>query len=245
MTAPESPAPEAGAVFATPPTTLTLAGVREGMLDMAPVAVLVIPFGLGFGVAASQKGLEWWLSTLMSAVTCAGASQFAALDLWAAPLPVLPILITVLVVNARHLLYGAAIYTWLKDLTPVQRFPILAVMTDSNWAYAMSKRAKGAGDAGLLLGSGLALWIVWIASTAAGATLGSGIGNPKTFGLDVVMIAFFAANLAGLWRGREDMVPWLAAAVGALAGLWLLPPGWHVLSGAAAGGIAGVLADDA
>ena len=52
----------------------------------------------------------------------------------------------------------------------------------------------------------------------------------------------FAAVLAGLWRSvREDLLPWLAAAAVALASSWLLPSGWHVLTGALAGGLVGVL----
>jgi 4-azaleucine resistance transporter AzlC len=219
-------------------------GVLAGVKLMAPLAIFVVPFGLAFGLAAIQKGIDPWTAIAMSAIVFAGASQFAALDLWLHPLPVVAILVTTGIVNARHLLYGASLYAWLRPVPHVQRLPVVAVMTDLAWATSMQAAQRGERDVGILLGGGLLLWVVWTLATAAGAFLATGIGDPKLYGLDVVMVAFFAANLVGLWRGRSDVVPWLAAAAAALAGLWLLPTGWHVIIGAMAGGIVGVLADD-
>jgi 4-azaleucine resistance transporter AzlC len=224
--------------------TFTLAGVIAGARLLAPLAVFVVPFGLAFGLAATQKGIDPWIAILMSGIVFAGASQFAALDLWAHPLPVAAILITTGIVNARHLLYGAALYPWLAPVPRGPRYAMLAVMTDLAWSATMQASAKGERDAGILLGGGVLLWIVWILSTAVGAFLAAGIGDPKRYGLDVVMVAFFAASLAGLWRGRSDVAPWIAASAAALAGLWLLPTGWHVIVGALAGGLVGVVTDD-
>lgn len=46
-----------------------------------------LPFGIGFGVAAAQKGLDTFETTLMSFMVMAGTAQMVALDLWARPLP--------------------------------------------------------------------------------------------------------------------------------------------------------------
>ena len=85
----------------------------------------------------------------------------------------------------------------------------------------------------LLLGAGLALLSTWLLGTALGVTLGSDLGDLSRFGFDLLVITFFVAVLAGLWRSaREDLLPWLAAAAVVLASSWLLPSGWHVLAGA-------------
>ena len=227
-----------------PDRPLTVRGMVAGVRLLAPLAIFVVPFGLAFGLAATEKGLAPWVAIVMSTLVFAGASQFAVLDLWVHPLPVAAILITTGIVNARHLLYGAALYPWLRPVPPLQRLPLRAVMTDLAWANSMQAAERGERDAGILLGGGLLLWIVWIGSTAAGALLATGIGDPKRYGLDVVMVAFFAAAAVGQWRGRGDIVPWSAAAVAALAGLWLLPTGWYVIFGALVGGVVGVLRDD-
>ena len=221
----------------------TRAGIMRGMWEIAPLMLAMVPYGMAFGVAALQKGLDPLSILLLSGLVFAGSSQFAALDLWVTPLSLLPIWLTTLAINARHLLYGAALYPWLRGITTGQRFPIVAVLTDSTWVYATQAEAKGERDAGVLLGAGALTWLVWVLSTAAGAYLGGAIADPKAFGIDVVMAAFFAISLTGLWKGSATLKPWTAAAAASLLGLWFLPSGWHVIAGGLAGGIAGVLAD--
>jgi predicted branched-subunit amino acid permease len=65
----------------------TARGVWRGSVEIAPIAAFVLPFGIAFGVAASAKGISPDMSVFMSVAIFAGASQFAALDLWYAPLP--------------------------------------------------------------------------------------------------------------------------------------------------------------
>src|SRR5215204_4432886 len=137
----------------------TARGVWKGALDIMPITVFVFPFGVAFGVAASAKALPAGIAVLMSAAVFAGASQFAALDLWIAPLPLAMLAVTVLAVNARHILLGAALAPWLLQLPIARRLFALFFLTDSNFAYAVSARGRGERDAGILLGSGLALWI--------------------------------------------------------------------------------------
>jgi 4-azaleucine resistance transporter AzlC len=223
--------------------TFTRAGVWRGMRDIAPLMVAMWPYGMAFGVAALQKGVDPLSILLMSGLVFAGSSQFAALDLWVGPLGLIPIWLTTLAINARHLLYGAALYPWLRDITTAQRFPIVAVLTDSTWVYATQAEAKGERDAGVLLGAGALTWAMWVLSTAAGAYLGGAIADPKKFGIDVVMAAFFAVSLTSLWKGPDTLKPWAAAAAASLAGMWYLPAGWHVIAGGLAGGLVGVLTD--
>jgi 4-azaleucine resistance transporter AzlC len=218
--------------------------VLRGMRDVMPIGVLVVPLAMAFGIAAAQHGLDPWFATFMSLLVCAGASQFAALELWVDPLPIALIMLITLAVNARHLIYGAAIFPWLAPLPPLKRYTVLGIMTDASWAYGMQSQSRYQNDAGILLGSGILLWTIWTLGTLLGALFGAGIGNPGTYGLDVVMVTFFATNLVGLWQGRDDLKPWVAAASGALLAFWLLPPGWHVIVGALAGGMTGVLADE-
>jgi 4-azaleucine resistance transporter AzlC len=221
----------------------TRAGVIRGGRDLAPLMLAMVPYGMAFGVAAMQKGLDPSSILLLSAFVFAGSSQFAALDLWVGPLSLVPIWLTTLALNARHLLYGAALYPWLRSLRSSRRFPIVAVLTDSTYVYATQAEAKGERDAGVLLGAGGLTWLVWVLSTALGAYLGGAIADPKMFGIDVVMAAFFAVSLTGLWKGSATLKPWAAAAVASLLGLWTLPTGWHVIAGGLAGGIVGVLTD--
>jgi len=200
----------------------------------------VIPFGLAFGVAASAKGLSPEISVFMSVAIYAGASQFAVLDLWYAPLPLATLALTVLAVNARLILLGAGLAPWLLQLSGLRRFVALIFLSDSSFAYATDARERGAADAGILFGSGLTIWMMWIASSATGALAGSLLGDVSRFGFDTVMVAYFTAIIVGQWKGRADLLPWIAAAVVAIAGRYVLPPGWHIIAGALTGGLVGV-----
>src|SRR5262249_48299539 len=218
----------------------TAGGVWRGSVEIAPVAAFVVPFGIAFGVAASATGISPEISIFMSVAIYAGASQFAVLDLWYAPLPLATLALTVLAVNARHILLGAALAPWLLQIPIARRLPALLLLSDSSFAHAISARDRGERDAGILLGSGLTIWIMWIVSSAIGALAGSLLGDLSRFGFDAVMVAYFTAVIVGQWKGRSDPFPLIAAAAVAVAGRHVLPPGWHIIAGALAGGIVGV-----
>jgi len=221
-------------------TRFTARGVWRGCVEILPIAAFVIPFGIAFGVAASVKGIQPAVSIFMSVAIFAGASQFAVLDLWTAPLPLATLALTVLAVNARHILLGAALAPWLLRIPLAKRAAALIFLSDGNFAYAWAARDRGEVDAGVLFGSGVTMWAMWIASTAVGALAGSLLGDLTRFGFDAVMVAYFTAVIAGQWKSRADLVPWIAAAAVAVAGTYVLPPGWHIIAGALAGGAVGV-----
>lgn len=225
----------------SPGARLDLAGVLTGVRRMAPLSLFVVVFGLAFGVAALSRGLSGIEAMMMSALVFAGASQFAALELWGPEIPLLPLIATTFAINARHLLMGAAIQPWLAHLPPKQRYASLVVMSDSNWAMAVADRQRGETNVGMLVGGGIALWLTWLAGTLLGVLFGSGIAEPERFGLDVIMGCFLLAMLVGGRRDLSMLVPWGAAALAALAAMAWLPPHSHVIVGALAGGLAGLL----
>jgi 4-azaleucine resistance transporter AzlC len=218
----------------------TARGCWRGVAETAPIAAFVVPFGVAFGVAASVQGISPGISVFMSVAVYAGAAQFAALDLWHAPLPLAMLALTVFAVNARLIMLGAALAPWLLKVPLAPRLAALLFLNDSSFAYAMSARSRGELDAGILFGSGFVMWVMWVASTAAGALAGSLLGDVSRFGLDAVMVAYFSAVVVGQWKSRRDFLPYAAAAAVAIIGAHVLPPGWHIIAGALAGGLVGV-----
>ena len=219
-----------------------LPGVRRGAREMAVLALTTVgPFALAFGVAAQQAGMDAAGTGLMTAFVFAGASQFAALGLWQEPLPVLSILLATAAVNARFLLMGAALRPWMAHLPGWKVYPSLFFLADPVWAKSLKEFDAGLDDAGYLLGGGLVFWTIWVAFTMAGYTLGGGIGDPARWGIDVLMPAFFAVMLTGMWRGPQDALPWGVAAGTALTASQLLPGMWFVILGGIAGGLTGAL----
>ncbi|MGY3098965.1 putative branched-subunit amino acid permease [Ewingella americana] len=97
---------------------------------------------------------------------------------------------------------------------------------------------------GLLFGGGLALWLFWIAGTLAGLYFGNAIQDPKNYGLDMVMGCFLLSMVFEGKRNLRLFVVWAVAASASLIAYKWLPENSHVIAGALAGGIAGVMLRD-
>jgi len=222
-------------------TTFTLGGALRGARSCAPSAVSGFAIGLVFGVLARQAGLGAAEAGIMSALVFAGASQFVVLGLWAAPAPVAAVALAALIVNLRHLLMGAALAPHFRGLSRLKAYGSVFFMADENWALAMGEFDKGRRDAAFLIGGGFVMFASWTTSTLIGGSLGQNFGDPARWGLDFAFTAVFLTLLCGMWRGRSDLLPWIAAAVVAVAAERWLPGQWYILLGGLSGSLAGVM----
>ncbi|WP_341894069.1 AzlC family ABC transporter permease [Ferrovibrio terrae] len=218
----------------------TREGVWHGMKLTTPYSLSALPFGIAFGAAALGTTLSPGEAILMSAITFAGSAQFAVLGLWSVPLPVAAIVLTSFLVNARHIVMGAALYPYIGTLPRRWVFPISAGMTDAGWAITLQAMMNGRRDLGILLGTIIMQWPVWVGGTALGALVGSGGLDVKRWGLDVLIAGVFATSVVGLYRGRSDILPWVAAVAGTVAALLWLPGNWYILIGGLCAGLAGL-----
>lgn len=237
--------PDGGTPPARPPgdVAFTRAGALAGARLSLPLALGGAAYGVVYGALARQAGISPAEAVLMSALVCAGAAQFEVLDLWA-PVPPLGVLVlTTLVVNARHLLMSAALWPWFARPPVGRAYGSMFVLFDESWALTQRSLATGGGDGAVLIGSGATLWAAWVGSTGAGYAVGAVLGDPSRWGLGVAFTAVFAALLAGTWDGRNSVLPWaIGGGVALLADGWL-GGGWPVLLGGLAGSLAGVVGD--
>lgn len=213
----------------------------SGFKQMAPIALFVIAFGAAFGLAAAQAGLSDPIIVVMSMLVFAGAAQFAALDLWGTQIPLFTMMVAVFAINARHLLMGATLYPWLRKLPPAKRYGVMLVASDANWAMSMQAFSRGKPGLGLLFGGGLALWLFWVLGTWIGTYFGNVISDPKRFGLDMIMGCFLLAMVVGGEKNLRMLAIWMLAGFSSLLAYWYLPENSHVVVGAFAGGIAGII----
>ncbi|MFO7994951.1 MAG: AzlC family ABC transporter permease, partial [Marinobacter sp.] len=117
--------------------------VRSEFFRLIPISLFVVAFGAAFGLAAVQKGLEPLQAILMSFTVFAGASQFAAVDMWGSEVSLIPLIAVVFAINSRHLLMGASLYPMLRDMSPGRRYGLLLFLTDANWAVSAQDYQNG------------------------------------------------------------------------------------------------------
>jgi len=167
-----------------------LAGVKAEL----PILLGVTPFGMIYGVLALSAGFRSLDAQAMSSVVFAGSSQFMLVQMVELGTPTLMMILTGFVVNLRHALYSASLAPYLRHLSPLWKLILSYLLTDE--AYAVTIMRYREADAiknkhWFLLGSGLALWICWQLSTAAGIFLGAQV--PPSWGLDFTLALTFIA----------------------------------------------------
>ncbi|MEZ5420444.1 MAG: AzlC family ABC transporter permease [Vicinamibacterales bacterium] len=223
--------------------TLTWQGVRQGVGASSALGVASAVLGAGFGVAADHVALPLWATLLMSGTVFGGAAQFAVLPLWTAPLPLVPIWVSTLAVNARFSLLSASLLPWLRHYGGAVPWVTVGLLGEGQWAVGMQAYGRGERDLGVLLGSAGVVWTAWMAGTGAGFLAASSLGDPRRYGLDLVLVLFFAGTLASGWRGPRDLVPWTAAALATRLPAAIVAPEWQILVAALVGALVGAWRD--
>jgi predicted branched-subunit amino acid permease len=77
--------------------------------------------------------------------------------------------------------------------------------------------------------------------TLLGHQLGALVTRPERFALDFAFVAVFTALTVSMWRGKSDLLPWIVAAVLAIAAQRGLPGKWYILIGGLGGALVSVL----
>lgn len=219
-----------------------------GAREVAPLAIGVVIYGLAFGLLAVQAGFGTLQVGVMGGIVFAGGSQIVATQRLVAGAGAFAALMAGLALNLRLLLVTASI----RDIYAGRPWWQVALgahlTTDENWALLLAQRAKGR-DVGYwyLVGGGACLLLVWCAATVLGVTFARAIPDPKALGMDFAFTAAFIAIARSLWKGKNDLLPWLTAAgvvafVTRTAGL---EPSWGLILGGIAGaGVAGMIRRD-
>jgi 4-azaleucine resistance transporter AzlC len=211
--------------------------VRMGFLANLPVALSVAAYGSILGVLAAQKQISWFELLAMNLTIFAGAAQFVMVDMWAPPLPVVEITLAVLAVNLRYALIGASLQPIFQGKSLLQKLLMIHLVADENWAITMAEHRKGTASTEFLFGGGVCIIFAWSFGTLTGHTLGAVVQKPELYALDFVFVAVFTALVVTFWRGKQDLAPWLVAAVSAVLFHQMLPGKWYIVIG----GISGAL----
>lgn len=222
----------------------TMDGVRRGFIGILPFGVGAVAFGAAFGVlAGSLPGIGAVGAILMSVLVYSGSAQMVGLDLWGSQAGIISIWATTLLISSRYVLLGLTTRSWFVGQPAWVAFSLPFTMSDEVWALTFREFERSRRDLGFFLGSGLLMIITWTIGTATGLVIGARLPNPVAWGIDFVATAAFTGLIAGMYKGKSQMLPWVAAGGVAIVTERLLPGQWYILIGAAVGMTVGVTSE--
>ena len=222
---------------AASPKSLYWKGVRTA----APFLLMVTPFGLLFGVVATEAGMPLAQIMGFSIVVIAGAAQFTALQLMTEQAPIIVILASALAVNLRMAMYSAALAPYLGPAPLWQRALVGYLNVDQTYAlsimeYEARPQMTVAGRVAYYLGVATPICPFWYLATYLGAVLGSTI--PPAFALDFAVPITFLAIVAPAFKTLAHVAAAVTAVILAVALSWMPYNLWLLLA-ALAGMIVG------
>lgn len=212
-------------------------GTRQGL----PFLIVVVPFGVLFGVAGTEAGFNFWEVMGFSVLVIAGASQFTAVQLMADHTPAVLVLVTSLAVNLRMAMYSASLAPHLGAAPAWKKALVAYFMIDQSFAladadYARRPEQSVAEKLAFYAGACVPTCPTWYVGTLAGVLLGQSI--PPAFALDFAVPVTFLAMIAPSLRSVPHLVAAVTSVIGALV-FAPLPAGTGVLVAAVLAMVAG------
>lgn len=166
--------------------------IIKGGLDMLPLSLAVLPWGILVGSLAIQQGFTVWDAQLMSALVYAGAAQLVAIELISNNASLLTLMVTIFVISSRHFLYGLTLRDKLSKLPNKTRIATGFALTDE--LFALSGHARAFTSPIRIrygLAAGFSFYIAWNCWTFIGIVAGSYLPDLTDIGLDFAIAVTF------------------------------------------------------
>ena len=204
--------------------------VRDGVRAAAPLALGPLLFGLSFGLLADAAGMGTTAAVVFSATTFAGSAQFAAGSVLETGGSALAAIVAASLLNARYVPMSVAVASLFPGAL-WRRLVESQLIVDESWA--LSGRG-GRFERPVLVGAGLLLYVLWVASTAVGTFVGDRLGDPEDYGLDAAFATLFLGLALPYLRSRRALEAALLGAGIVFVLIPIAPVGLPIVAASAA-----------
>jgi 4-azaleucine resistance transporter AzlC len=189
----------------------------RAIIDIFPLALAVVPWGVLCGSLAINIGLTPLQAQLMSLLVFAGAAQLAALTILGAVGPLSSIYSSTFVISSRHLLYSAVFRDHVRKSSLGLRCSIAFFLTDEMFAVTCAYMEKTKSfSAVYALSSGITFYLIWNISTFAGIIAGQHIPNLEHLGLEFAIAATFIAIVMPTIKNRSTLIAIISSGLSAI-----------------------------
>jgi 4-azaleucine resistance transporter AzlC len=189
--------------------------VKAAFVKSLPVMAGYIILGIGFGILAHNAGygILWVLS--MSLLIYAGSMQYVGIGLLAGGASVLTIILTTIMVNARHLFYSISMLHHYKNAGRYKPYLIFSLTDETYSLLCDGKTPEGTDPNRFRFLVSLFNHSYWVLGSITGSLL-SGILPFSTAGIEFSMTALFIASFTEQWITAKDHIPAITGLLGTL-----------------------------
>lgn len=215
-----------------------------GARKTIPLMIGVIPFGLAYGIMASQAGLTVAEIVFMSIVVFAGSAQFMVVGMISQGVGFAFIVFSTILINLRHLLMGLSLSPYLNKLKSSWLYTLAFGMVDESYATTINHYQNSGSSEGnpyFMLGSGAGMYLFWIGSSLIGGVLGHSIKDPLSWGLDFAMPATFLSILIPQITSIRMFAVMLISGTCTIIAYLYIPGKWYIIIATAAATTAGTI----
>lgn len=184
--------------------------MKEALKTSSPVFFGYITIGFAFGFLLVKAGFSWVVAPIMCIVIYAGAAQYMAIGLLLSDKSPLEIGLAILLVNARHMVYGLSLLDRFKYFKKFKKYLIYG-LTDETYALLTTMEPPEGSDPELY-----DFWITFFNQSywTLGSTLGALLGTIVSFnapGMDFALTALFIVlaieQVKAIKRVRPFIIP--------------------------------------
>lgn len=168
----------------------------QGVKDCIPTLLGYISIGIAFGVVGIASGISVFEVFLLSVLVYAGSAQFIFCGLYLAGTPVTAVIVTIFIVNLRHLLMSLTIAPYFTRHSTLRNIGFGTLLTDETFGVSVVVASKEKRLGGKWMdGLNITAYTTWIAACTIGGIIGQWLPDPEKWGLDYALVAMFIALL--------------------------------------------------
>ncbi|MFJ5861841.1 AzlC family ABC transporter permease [Pseudarthrobacter sp. NPDC092439] len=194
-------------------------------------------YGVSFGALSVTSGLDFWQTMALSVLLFSGGSQFAFIGVVAGGGSGIAAMSAATLLGMRNGIYGMQLNALFRP-SGWRRYVGAQLTIDESTATATGQADPVEQRRGFWT-AGIGIYVLWNLFTAVGALAGSGLGDPKQWGLDGAAVAAFLALLWPRLKGREPVAIAAACAVATVLAVPFVPAGVPILVAALVAAVAG------
>ncbi|GAA3403618.1 branched-chain amino acid ABC transporter permease [Pseudarthrobacter polychromogenes] len=214
-------------------TLLASPAVRMGI----SISIATGLYGVSFGALSVTSGLDFWQTMALSLLLFSGGSQFAFIGVVAGGGSGIAAMSAATLLGMRNGIYGMQLNALLHP-TGWRRYVAAQLTIDESTATSSGQTDPAEQRRGFWA-AGIGIYVLWNLFTAIGALAGSGLGDPKQWGLDGAAVAAFLGLLWPRLKGREPVAIAAVCAVATVIAVPFVPAGVPILVAAVVAAVIG------